>query len=112
MARGNNARDRYMYGICTNRDNGDGKPCPKCAEKTIQQIRAGKDFVCEECGENLTKVAPPRTTNWALIGGIAAAVIVLGGGGAYFAFSGESCYRNCRNCSKRHYCIFWWIFRR
>ena len=89
MARGNNARDRYMYGICTNRDNGDGKPCPKCAEKTIQQIRAGKDFVCEECGENLTKVAPPRTTNWALIGGIAAAVIVLGGGGAYFAFSGE-----------------------
>ena len=44
--------------------------------------------MCEECGENLTKVAPPRTTNWALIGGIAA-VIVLGGGGAYFAFSGE-----------------------
>ena len=45
--------------------------------------------MCEECGENLTKVAPPRATNWALIGGIAAAVIVLGGGGAYFAFSGE-----------------------
>lgn len=88
MARGNNARDRYLYGICTNRDNGDGKPCSKCVEKTIQQIRAGKDFVCEECGEKLTKVAPPSTTNWALIGGIAAAVIVLGGGGAYLALSG------------------------
>ena len=33
MARGNNARDRYMYGICTNRDNGDGKPCPTEAPK-------------------------------------------------------------------------------
>ena len=45
MARGNNARDRYMYGICTNRDNGDGKPCPKCAEKTIQKILFVKNVV-------------------------------------------------------------------
>lgn len=89
MANSNNGRDRYMYGICTNRDNGDGKPCVKCAEKTVQQIRAGKDFVCEECGEKLTKVAPPKTTNWPLIGGIAAVVVLGGGAGAYFGLSGS-----------------------
>lgn len=89
MANSNNGRDRYMYGICTNRDNGDGKPCVKCAEKTVQQIRAGKDFVCEECGEKLTKVAPPKTTNWPLIGGIVAVVVLGGGAGAYFGLSGS-----------------------
>lgn len=90
MANSNNGRDRYMYGICTNRDNGDGKPCVKCAEKTVQQIRAGKDFVCEECGEKLTKVAPPKTTNWALICGVAAVVVLGGGAGAYFGLGGGS----------------------
>lgn len=41
-------RDRYKYGICTNRDkNGEGTPCPKCESKEVQKVRAGQDFVCE-----------------------------------------------------------------
>ena len=41
-------RDRYKYGICTNRDkNGEGTPCPKCESKEVQKVRGGQDFVCE-----------------------------------------------------------------
>lgn len=36
-------RDRYKYGICTNRDkNGEGTPCPKCESKEVQKVRAGQ----------------------------------------------------------------------
>ena len=53
-------RDRYKYGICTNRDkNGEGTPCPKCESKEVQKVRAGQDFVCEECKEPLRMVPPP-----------------------------------------------------
>ena len=32
-------RDRYKYGICTNRDkNGEGTPCPKCESKEVQKV--------------------------------------------------------------------------
>ena len=74
-------RDRYKYGICTNRDkNGEGTPCPKCESKEVQKVRAGQDFVCEECKEPLRMVPPPKEgPNKKLIGGIVAAVVILGG---------------------------------
>lgn len=79
MAR-RNSGGNYMYGVCTNTDHdGDGNPCPKCASKEIQKIRGGKDFVCEECGESLTKVNSGGDPPYKLIGIIAAAVIVLAG---------------------------------
>ena len=39
-------RDRYKYGICTNRDKGgEGTPCPKCESKEVQKVRGGQDIV-------------------------------------------------------------------
>lgn len=89
MARPND-RDRYKYGICTNRDkNGEGTPCPKCESKEVQKVRGGQDFVCEECKEPLRMVPPPKEgPNMKLIGGIIAAVVVLGGAGIGIALSG------------------------
>ena len=83
-------RDRYKYGICTNRDkNGEGTPCPKCESKEVQKVRAGQDFVCEECKEPLRMVPPPKEgPNKKLIGGIVAAVVILGGVGIGIALSG------------------------
>lgn len=85
-----NERDRYKYGICTNRDkNGEGAPCPKCESKEVQKVRAGQDFVCEECKEPLRMVPPPKEgPNKKMIGGIIAAVVVLGGVGLGIAFGG------------------------
>lgn len=85
-------RDRYKYGICTNRDQ-DGKPCPKCESKDVQSVRMGQDFVCEECKESLRQVpAPKPKTSGKKIAIITAVVLLLGGGtAAYFALSsGES----------------------
>lgn len=89
MARPND-RDRYKYGICTNRDkNGEGTPCPKCESKEVQKVRGGQDLVCEECKEPLRMVPPPKEgPNMKLIGGIIAAVVVLGGAGIGIALSG------------------------
>ena len=83
-------RDRYKYGICTNRDKGgEGAPCPKCESKEVQKVRAGQDFVCDECKEPLRMVPPPKEgPNMKLIGGIVAAVVVLGGAGIGFYLSG------------------------
>lgn len=83
-------RDRYKYGICTNRDkNGEGTPCPKCESKEVQKVRGGQDFVCEECKDPLRMVPPPKEgPNMKMIGGIIAAVVVLGGVGLGIAFSG------------------------
>ena len=82
-------RDRYKYGICTNRDKGgEGAPCPKCESKEVQKVRAGQDFVCDECKEPLRMVPPPKEgSNMKLIGGIIAAVVVLGGAGVGIALS-------------------------
>ena len=56
MAR-RNGGDNFQYGVCTNTDyDGNGNPCPKCLNKEVQKIRGSKEFVCEECGESLTKV--------------------------------------------------------
>lgn len=83
-------RDRYKYGICTNRDKGgEGAPCPKCESKEVQKVRGGQDFVCDECKEPLRMVPqPPDGPNWKLIIGITAAVVVLGGAGIGIALSG------------------------
>lgn len=89
MARPNEI-GRYKYGICTNRDkNGEGTPCPKCESKEVQKVRGGQDLVCEECKEPLRMVPPPKEgPNMKLIGGIIAAVVVLGGAGIGIALSG------------------------
>lgn len=83
-------RDRYKYGICTNRDKGgEGAPCPKCESKEVQKVRGGQDFVCDECKEPLRMVPPPKEgPNMKMIGGIIAAVVVLGGAGIGIALSG------------------------
>lgn len=81
------------WGICTNTGvMEDGKPrCMKSQNKEKQAIRSSKDFVCEECGEPLTKIpTPPPPTPWHIILCIAAVVIGLVVGG-YFLF------RSCSN---------------
>ncbi|MDR1202393.1 MAG: hypothetical protein LBL58_12330 [Tannerellaceae bacterium] len=84
-------RDRYKYGVCTNRDK-DGKPCPKCESKEVQKIRMGQDFVCEECKEPMRQVPPPKPpTPWGkIIGIIVAALIILGAAVYFFVFSRNS----------------------
>jgi len=79
-------RDRYNYGVCTNKDK-DGQICPKCESKEVQKIRKGQDFFCVECTEALRKVPPPKSPSpWKWIFIIAGIVIVLGVGG-YFIWS-------------------------
>lgn len=77
--------ERFKYGICLNDE------CPKCKEKTVQQIAMRKEFVCEDCGKELRECPPPKKgTNMKLIGIIGGAVLVVGlGVGGYFAFSGD-----------------------
>jgi len=82
MARANE-RDRFKYGICTNRDK-DGKPCPKCESKEVQKTRMGQDFVCEECKEPMRQVPPPKPpTNWLKIILPVVIVLLIGGGVAF-----------------------------
>ena len=83
----NSERLRYRYGICLKED------CTKCKSKEVQQISARKEFVCEECGKSLRECPPPRSW-WQMHGKqvtalSVAAVLILGGAGAYFAFSGD-----------------------
>lgn len=75
-------RGRYKYGVCTNRNkDGEGQKCPKCECGEVQKVRAGDDFVCNECKEPLRQVPEPKQgMNMKLIVGIAVAVIVVAGG--------------------------------
>lgn len=84
MAR-RNGGDSYQYGVCTNTDfDGNGNPCPKCANKEVQKIRASKEFVCEECGESLTKVKGGDDPWWkkpiTLIAGAVLGIAAIGVG--------------------------------
>lgn len=90
MARNQGGSSNVNWGICTNTSGkADGTPCSKCQNKEKQAIRASKDFVCEECGEALTKIpAPKPKTPLGLIIGIAVVVIGLIVGGI-FAFGGK-----------------------
>lgn len=75
-------RGRYKYGVCTNRDkNGEGKKCPKCECGEVQKVRAGDDFVCNECKEPLRQVPEPKKgMNLKLVISTVIAIIVIGGG--------------------------------
>jgi len=86
MVKTQEPRKTVVYGICTNTGGKeDGTPCLKCKNKEVQAIRASKDFICEECGEPLTKIDYRPRPKWPLALLIALAVIVCGVG-AYFAF--------------------------
>lgn len=90
MARNQAKSTNVNWGICTNTSGkADGTPCSKCQNKEKQAIRASKDFVCEECGETLTKIPTPKPQPpLGLI--IGAAVVIIGlAVGAYFLFSGK-----------------------
>jgi hypothetical protein len=91
MAR-RNGGDNFQYGVCTNTDfDGNGNPCPKCANKEVQKIRGSKEFVCEECGESLTKVKGGNDPWWKkpIVLIVAAVLLVAGiGYGIYAAVSG------------------------
>lgn len=79
----------YVWGICTNLDkDGNGNPCPNCKSKEKIKLSIRDEFVCPECGEPLTKIKGGGSTNWKVIGTIAASVLVLIGlgVGAYFLF--------------------------
>lgn len=78
---------RIRYGICLNDEDGCemSKPIDKKKGKPVQQVRGSRPFVCSKCGEELKEVPAPKTTNWGMIGGIVAAVVVLGAGGAFLA---------------------------
>lgn len=83
-----NERDKFKYGVCTNHDL-EGKPCPKCENKEIQQIRMGQDFICEECKEPLRPVPPPKKKGSNKLISIIAAIVVIGGAiGGYLAIQG------------------------
>lgn len=68
--------------------------CGKAKAREHQEADAN-NFICEECGKPLKEVPGARPgggktgggkgPNWKLIGGIAAAVVVLGGVGAFLA---------------------------
>lgn len=89
MARNQGKNTNVNWGICTNTSGKeDGTPCSKCQNKEKQAIRATKEFVCEECKEPLTRIAPPPPPPpWALIIGIAVVVIGLCVGGYFLGKS-------------------------
>lgn len=77
---------QFRYGQCLN----DG--CSKCKSKEIQEIPARKDFVCQECGKELREVSRPRSFGekyGKTLTAAIAAVVVIGGGIAWFASSGS-----------------------
>ena len=87
MKRNQGGTSKVIYGICTNTGGKkDGTPCLKCQNKEKQAIRVSKEFVCEECGEQLTKVDPPtpKLPKWLII--VLALVIVVFGIVAYLGF--------------------------
>lgn len=90
MARPKGGSAHFVYGVCTNLDkDGNGTPCPKCTSKEIIKLSAHADFVCPECGDSLKKVEPPKDWKKPIIIGCAAAAVLGGVVGAYFAlFSG------------------------
>lgn len=76
---------RMRTGICLQDD------CELAKSKEKQTVRMGHDFVCKECGAELHEVkSAPDGPNWKLIGGIAASVLVLGGGAAAFFMGGDT----------------------
>lgn len=82
MATANNHnRTRSRWGMCLN------DSCEKSKNHERIEIVGRKDFVCPECGKPLKECPPPVSKPWAKYIAIAAGVLVLCGGGAYFALS-------------------------
>lgn len=79
----NHNRTRSRWGMCLN------DSCEKSKNHERIEIVGRKDFVCPECGKPLKECPPPQSTPWGKYVAIAAAVLVLGGAGAYFALSGN-----------------------
>lgn len=81
---------RYVYGVCTNTDDGEGNMCPLCKSKERQKLLETDDFVCRQCHEQLTKVSAPATLwekiKWPVI--IICALAVIGAIIALIFFSG------------------------
>lgn len=77
-----------IKGICKNYDD-----CDLASEKIVQEADK-TNFVCKECGKPLYAVPGNGNTggggpNKGLLAAIAAAVVLGGGIGGYFAFSGD-----------------------
>lgn len=76
-----------IKGICKNYDE-----CDLASEKVVQEAEK-TNFVCKECGKPLYAVPGGGDTggglNKGLLAAIAAAVVLGGGVGGYFAFSGD-----------------------
>lgn len=74
---------KYVYGVCTNTDDGEGNMCPLCKSKEKQRLLETDDFECRQCHEPLTKVEAPRSVwdkiKWPVIigGGIAVIAAIL-----------------------------------
>lgn len=77
----NHNRTRSRWGMCLN------DSCEKSKNHERIEIVGRKDFVCPECGKPLKECPPPVSKPWAKYIAIAAGVLVLGGGGAYFALT-------------------------
>lgn len=77
----NHNRTRSRWGMCLN------DSCEKSKNHERIEIVGRKDFVCPECGKPLKECPPPVSKPWGKYAAIAAAVLVLGGGGAYFALT-------------------------
>ena len=76
-------RNEILWGICTNTDiDGEGNPCPNCANKEPLSIRGSHKFECPKCHTPLTKVPAPKTWwekyKWLVIAPLV--VLILGGG--------------------------------
>ena len=76
-------RNEILWGICTNTDfDGEGNPCPNCANKVPLSIRGSHKFECPECKEPLTKIPAPKTWwekyKWLVIAPLV--VLIFGGG--------------------------------
>lgn len=78
-------RERFKYGICLNDE------CQCCKDKKVQQILMRKEFVCEECGQELRECPPQKKTNKTpLIVGAAMIAVALIGGGVFFTSNSSS----------------------
>ena len=77
----NHNRTRSRWGMCLN------DSCEKSKNHERIEIVGRKDFVCPECGKPLKECPPPVSKPWGKYAAIAAAVLVLGGSGAYFALT-------------------------
>lgn len=70
------------YGVCENFEK-----CNKAKAGEKIELDELDDFICPECHSDLREVQPVKGTNWKLIGGVAALVILGGGAATYFALS-------------------------